>query len=48
MPQCRGTKGRVVEVDGWVEKHPHKRIFYFYNRWAISFMRISFSLIALQ
>jgi hypothetical protein len=24
MPQCRGIKDREVEVDGWMEEHPHR------------------------
>jgi hypothetical protein len=24
MLQCRGIKGRVVGVGGWVEEHPHR------------------------
>ena len=24
MPQCRGIKGGVVGVGGWVEEHPHR------------------------
>jgi hypothetical protein len=24
MPQCRGTEGREVEVNGRVEEHPHR------------------------
>jgi hypothetical protein len=24
MPQCRGIEDREVEVDEWVEEHPHR------------------------